>query len=118
MISSFFGTPSLALEIKNIEEAEEGKVIVFDVVNGDANLSDSENKIIEGWEFVQTKAMTEVGIAVHKYGALIIPITAESAPIGVQVKYNGSIFGCDVQTIEIGGTVHLEAINGSGGELH
>lgn len=107
MISSFFGTPTLAVVIRNIEEADEGKVIVFDVVNGDGNLPDGENTIIEGWEFVQTEAMTTAGIAVHKYGAYIIPVSADSTPISVQVKYQGSIFEGDIDTIEIGGTVNL-----------
>ena len=116
MISSFFGEPSLAVVIKNIEEADERKVIVFDVVNGDTNLPSGENNIIEGWEFVQTQAMTLAGIAVHKYGAYIIPVSAESTPITVEVKYHGSTFEGEVSEFAVGNVVNLTNTSESGSD--
>lgn len=112
MISSFFGTPTLALVIKNIEEADEGKVIVFDVVNGDGNLPDGENNIIEGWEFVQNVAMTSAGIAVHKYGAYIIPKGNEETIISATVKYKGDEYmSGSIENIEVGEMIELIPIS-------
>lgn len=105
MISSFFGELEPIVVIRNIEEADEGKVIVFDVVN-DAIEGDGNNTI-EGWEFVQTQVMTEAGIAVHKYGTYIIPKSAENTPLGVMVKYRDTIFNGNVTTVRVGATVGL-----------
>lgn len=87
MISSFFGTESIKAVVKNVETSDEGMVIVFDIVNG--AVSEDDNNVIEGWEFVQTGALTENGIAVHKYGAYIIPASALNTQPSIAVKYNG-----------------------------
>lgn len=91
MISSFFGTPNLSVVITNIEESDEGKVIVFDVVNGDSEGENFETPI-EGWEFVQTRSMTVAGIAVHKYGAYIIPLSARGVVLELVVKYKDNSY--------------------------
>lgn len=88
MISSFFEVPaSIKAVVKNVETSNEGMVIVFDVVNA------TDDSAIEGWEFVQTGALTEAGIAVHKYGAYIIPTSALNTQPAIAVEYLGIGYG-------------------------
>jgi len=118
MITNFFGTPTLKAVIKNIEEAEEGKVIVFDVVNGAEGEAVGEgvnDTPIEGWEFVQTEAMTRAGIAVHKYGAYIIPKSAEETVITATVKYKDVEYvSGTIDNITVGDTIELTTSGGGG----
>jgi len=58
------------------------------------------------YEFVQTEALTELGIAVQKYGAIIIPakvydVAEDELPpmLNVTIKYNGSNYNATISTI-------------------
>lgn len=111
MLSSFFGSPHPIAVIKNIEQADEGKVIVFDIVN--STEGDEKGTALEGWEFVQTQIMTEAGIAVHKYGAFIIPKTAKETPIALSIKMAGLTYVSEtVEKLEIGALVPLTVEGG------
>ena len=61
------------------------------------------------YEFIQTEALTQLGIAVHKYGALIIPSSAVIPEGGITVvvrinatNYEATVTGSD---IALGGTI-------------
>ena len=41
----------------------------------------------EGTEFVQTETLTTAGVAVQKYGAMIIPSTSTNTEADIEVKY-------------------------------
>lgn len=46
----------------------------------------------EGMEFVQTNDLTTGGVAVQKYGALIIPSTSTNTVADIEVKYLGTVY--------------------------
>lgn len=46
----------------------------------------------EGMEFVQTNDLTTGGVAVQKYGALIIPSTSTNTVADIETKYLGSVY--------------------------
>ena len=46
----------------------------------------------EGTEFVQTNDLTTGGVAVQKYGALIIPSTSTNTEADIEVKYLGTAY--------------------------
>lgn len=111
MLSSFFASPHPIAVIKNIEQADEGKVIVFDIVN--STEGDAQGTALEGWEFVQTEVMTRAGIAVHKYGAFIIPKTAEETPIVLAIKMSGLTYVSEnAAELEVGALVPLTVEGG------
>lgn len=67
------------------------------------------------YNFVQTDDATAKGIAIHKYGAIMIPPTSYGENIGVYVKVNGSYYGNSVNTVSdetaIGATITLSPID-------
>ena len=65
-------------------------------------LPDFENASLEpqNVEFVQTEALTQVGIAVQKYGAYIIPASKASTKIQIVVKINGQEYTNSTTTID------------------
>ena len=46
----------------------------------------------EGMEFIQTETLTTAGVAVQKYGVLIIPSTSTNTEADIEVKYLGTTF--------------------------
>ena len=46
----------------------------------------------EGTEFVQTKTLTTAGVAVQKYGAMIVPSTSTNTEADIEVKYLGTAY--------------------------
>lgn len=44
------------------------------------------------YEFIQTQALTQAGIGVHKYGAVLIPATASSTEITLEMNAGGSSY--------------------------
>ncbi len=78
--------------------------------SGDTRAQSGAPDFIRGnYEFVQTEPFTIRGIAVQKYGALIIPTSAhvgESDMLSAKIKYNGSTFTGTVSTaMEVGDEV-------------
>lgn len=74
---------SLTVEILAKSTSDEGTTLALEVQNSTATLRDMS------FEFVQTQALTTAGIAVHKYGAVIIPASAASTSITLNVKLGG-----------------------------
>ena len=46
----------------------------------------------EGTEFVQTETLTTAGVAVQKYGALIVPSTSTNTVADIEVKFLGTAY--------------------------
>ena len=46
----------------------------------------------EGTEFVQTETLTTAGVAVQKYGAMIVPSTITNTEADIEVKYLGTAY--------------------------
>jgi hypothetical protein len=55
---------------------------------------DKEKQMLAGsnFSFVQTQEATEAGIAIHKYGAIIIPASAVATAIKLEIDVNGTIY--------------------------
>ena len=56
-------------------------------------------------QFVQTEALTTAGIAVQKYGALIIPASQSGTAIALEVSINGTLYKNAETTINAASTV-------------
>lgn len=77
------------------------------VLSFDTNLS---NQMLYGsnFSFVQTKEATQAGIAIHKYGAVMIPASAVSTAIKLQINVDGTIYESETTitgTTDVGDTV-------------
>lgn len=58
-------------------------------------------------DFKQTEALTKAGIAVHRYGAIIVPNTYTDTTIGLEIKIGDTIYnatGVDLSS-EVGTTI-------------
>lgn len=59
------------------------------------------------YNFVQTQAATQAGIAVHKYGAIIVP-TGQANTTALQLKVDGTAYNATaivIETVGVGDTV-------------
>lgn len=61
------------------------------------NTNDNSNAEINGVEFIQTSDAVSKGVAVHKYGAVIVPSGVTS--VTLQVKYMGITYGTATLTV-------------------
>lgn len=77
---------SIAVEIVGKDSSDVATVFTLQVDDSTASLSPSIP------EFVQTEALTTAGIAVQKYGALIIPASQSATDIIVQVNIAGTMY--------------------------
>lgn len=60
------------------------------------------------FSFVQTKEATEAGIAIHKYGAIMIPASAVETGIKLQINVEGTIYETETTingSVNVGDTV-------------
>lgn len=63
----------------------------------------------EGTEFVQTETLTTAGVAVQKYGAMIVPSTSTNTEADIEVKYLGTTYkgsgATKLSELEVGATI-------------
>ena len=71
------------LTIDSKSDSDIATVLTFVVDDSTAGLA------VTNLEFVQTEALTELGVAVQKYGAYIIPASAASEDLTIKVNVNG-----------------------------
>lgn len=65
---------------------------------------------VDAYKFVQTEDLTEAGIAVHPYGAIIVPDIATAEKAELEIEYAGviySISNVDFNTLEVGDTFEV-----------
>lgn len=77
---------SYTVEILNKSNSEEATTFTFGVNDSTATLVPSSVK------FVQTEALTTAGIAVHPYGAVIIPAGQAATAITLEAEINGTTY--------------------------
>ena len=65
----------------------EGAVVLSFNTNLDSQMLHGSN-----FSFVQTKEATEAGIAIHKYGAVMIPASSVGTGIKLQINVDGTIY--------------------------
>lgn len=95
---------SYTVEILNKSNSEEATTFTLGVNNGTATLAPSNVK------FVQTEELTTAGIAVHPYGAVIIPASQVATNIKLVAEVNGTTYtaGTNINaSSDVGATVTI-----------
>ena len=90
----------ITAEIESIEDYDGGKIITLSTVDGAATLGHTVLK------YEQTEALTKAGVAVHPYGAYIVPTSAlagDSLAINANIQSGG-------QLIEYTGSIALNPL--------
>lgn len=77
---------SLTIHIDSKDESEDAVVYTFSVEGAGGNLAPTD------YQFVQTEAITKAGIAVQRYGALIIPHSQVSTEVTLVIELGGAIY--------------------------
>lgn len=54
--------------------------------------TDGESLVPNSVHFIQTEALTKAGIAVQKYGAIIIPASQSATDITIEAEVNGTVY--------------------------
>lgn len=80
---------TITAEIESIEDYEGGKIITLLTDDDNATLASTELK------YVQTEALTKAGVAVHPYGAYILPtaaIAGDSLALNATLNQGGTTY--------------------------
>lgn len=95
---------TLTCEIITKDVSEEAIVFAISADTGGASLA--PNSV----HFIQTEALTTAGIAVQKYGAIIIPASQSATEITIEAEVNGTVYTGTTtitSTSEVGTTVTM-----------
>ena len=95
---------TLTCEIITKDVSEEAIVFAISADTADASLA--PNSV----HFIQTEALTTAGIAVQKYGAIIIPASQSATEITIEAEVNGTVYagtGTITSESEVGTTVTM-----------
>lgn len=103
--ASIANPASVAYTVEAVDEADFAKVITL--IPADADTLGDRNMV-----FVQTQALTELGVAVQPYGAIFVPsavLDGNSTSVSVQGKLGGDTYSAtvDLATVAVGDTVTL-----------
>lgn len=89
------GMPTMPTAIKGIVQSKEvangATVFTFDTAVG------TNNDHIDGVEWIQTSDAVGKSVAVHKYGAVIVP--SGVASVSLQVQYRGTVYNAATLTV-------------------
>lgn len=95
---------TLTCEIITKDVSEEAIVFAISADTDGASLA--PNSV----HFIQTEALTTAGIAVQKYGAIIIPASQSATEINIEAEVNGTVYTSTTtitSTSEVGTTVTM-----------
>lgn len=101
-------TPLTSIKFKVVDKSVDATNTVFSLVPSDATTLQNSN-----YTFTQTEDATENGIAIHKYGAVIIP-NSETGGTTLEVVINGTTYtaGADlVPSTTVGTEITFSASN-------
>lgn len=103
--ASIANPASVAYTVETVDEADFAKVITL--IPADADTLGDRNMV-----FVQTQALTELGVAVQPYGAIFVPsavLEGNSTSVSVQAKLGADTYSAtvDLATVAVGDTVTL-----------
>ena len=93
----------LTVEITDKNISENATIFTLEVQNGGANL------VGDNVQFVQTQVATEKGVAIHRYGAIIIPST-DNTKLTLELMLNGVKYVADTtidKANEVGSTINF-----------
>lgn len=95
---------TLTLHIDSKDESEIANTVTFSIAEKVGLAPNAVN-------FTQTDALTKAGIAVHKFGGLIIPASQVSTPITVECVLDGTVYKAATTftgtTVKVGQTITL-----------
>lgn len=103
--ASIANPASVAYTVEAVDEADFAKVITL--IPADADTLGDRNMV-----FVQTQALTELGVAVQPYGAIFVPsavLDGDTTSVSVQAKLGADTYSAtvDLATVAVGDTVTL-----------
>lgn len=93
---------SFSLHVASKDESEIATTLTFDVT-----ITDEQPTLQNtNFNFIQTEAMTKAGIAVHKYGAVIIPADQVATKFNLSMEVDGVVY---TSTTQVDGTTAVDA---------
>lgn len=93
------------------------KAMAITIVDAD----DTPALTYQNYKFIQTEELTALGVAVHPYGAIIVPdyASAKADAEKVIVEFNGNKYGIDLITVfeelQVNASITFEHIEEGGG---
>lgn len=103
--ASIANPASVAYTVEAVDEADFAKVITL--IPADADTLGDRNMV-----FIQTQALTTLGVAVQPYGAIFVPsavLEGDTTSVSVQAKLGADTYSAtvDLATVAVGDTVTL-----------
>ena len=95
---------TFTVHVNSKDESEEAITFTFDVDTSDENPTLANTN----YSFVQTEALTEEGIAVHKYGAVIIPASKSATEIVLTMEVDGVIYENSTEATKLTGATAVD----------
>lgn len=95
---------TFTVHVDSKDESDEAITFTFSVDTSDGNPTLANSN----YNFVQTEALTEEGIAVHKYGAVIIPASKSATEITLEMEVDGVVYDNSTGT-KLTGTTEVDA---------
>lgn len=96
---------TFTVHVDSKDESEEAITFTFSVDTSDENPTLANTN----YNFVQTEALTEEGIAVHKYGAVIIPASKSATEIVLTMEVDGVVYDNSTETTKLSGSTEVDA---------
>lgn len=95
---------TFTVHVDSKDESEEAITFTFSI-----DTSDEEPTLANtNYNFVQTEALTEEGIAVHKYGAVIIPASKSATEIVLTMEINGVVYDNSTESTKLTGSTAVD----------
>lgn len=95
---------TFTVHVDSKDESEEAITFTFSV-----DTSDEEPTLTNtNYNFVQTEALTEEGIAVHKYGAVIIPASKSASEIVLTMEVDGVVYDNSTEGTKLTGATAVD----------
>lgn len=95
---------TFTVRVDSKDESDEAITFTFNVDTADENPTLANTN----YNFVQTEALTEAGIAVHKYGAVIIPASKSATEIVLTMEVDGVVYDNSAETTKLTGATDVD----------
>lgn len=95
---------TFTVRVDSKDESEEAITFTLSVDTSDGNPTLANTN----YKFVQTEALTEEGIAVHKYGAIIIPASKSATEIVLTMEVDGVVYDNSTEGTKLTGATAVD----------
>lgn len=95
---------TFTVNVDSKDESDEAITFTFSVDTSDGNPTLAN----ANYNFVQTEALTEEGIAVHKYGAVIIPASKSATEIVLTMEIDGVVYDNSTEGTKLTGATAVD----------